>query len=77
MELLLSPFFIGLSIISLGVTGFHLWGLARASRRHNASPIGCLCKEGASFPNRTMIVGASVYVVLTLAYFVVPVLLHH
>lgn len=77
MELLLSPVFIGLSVISLAVTGFHLWGLARACRRHNASPIGCLCKQGALFPNRTMIVGSAIYVLLTVAYFVIPVLLHH
>jgi hypothetical protein len=77
MELLLSPVFISLSIFSLSVTGFHLWGLARASKRHNASPIGCLCKQGALFPNRTMVVGSAIYVLLTLAYFVIPVLLHH
>lgn len=77
MELLLSPVFIGLSIISIGVTVFHLWGLARASRRHNASPIGSLGNQGALFPNRTMIVGSAIYVLLTFAYFVIPVLLHH
>lgn len=77
MELLLSPIFIGLSIISLAITGFHLWGLARACKRHNTSPIGYLSQEKAGFPNGTMIIGASLYVLLTLAYFLVPIFLHH
>lgn len=76
MQFLLSPWFIGLSITSFLVMAMELWGLLRACRRHNASPIGILCGKEACFPTRAIAFAVIVYIVLTMLYVLLPPLFH-
>jgi hypothetical protein len=69
--------FIVLGAISFSITGFHLWGLIRASKRHNESPLGILSKKETAFPNKVMICGAVLYVLITIVYIIFPPFLHH
>lgn len=76
MALLFSPWFIGLSALSLLVTLFHLWGFRRACQKHNGSTMTLLCGKPASQPTRTTAIIATLYVTLTVAYIILPPLLH-
>ena len=76
MQFLLSPWFIGLSIISVFVMGLELWGLMRSCRKHNASPIGVLCGREKCFPTTGIIVAALLYILLTFGYIIAPAILH-
>lgn len=76
MDLILSPWFIGLSVLSLLVTFFHLWGFRRACRTHNASAMALLCGKEARQPNRRTAAMATLYISLTVAYIVLPPFLH-
>lgn len=76
MQFLLSPWFIGLSIASLLMMATELWGLLRACKRHNASPMGILCGKSACFPTRAITLAAIGYILLTILYLFLPPLLH-
>lgn len=77
MQFLLSPWFIGLSIASLIMMGLELWGLLRSCRRHNASPIGQMCAKTDCLPTAGISFLAVVYVLLTVAYILLPPILHN
>lgn len=76
MQFLLSPWFIGLSAFSLLIMALELWGLLRACRKHNASPIGALCGKEGYFPTTGVILAALLYIFLTIAYIIGPAILH-
>ncbi len=76
MQFLLSPWFIGLSVLSLLVMGIELWGLLRACKRHNSSPLGMMCAKSECLPTRGIAFAAVLYVLLTLAYIILPPILH-
>ncbi len=76
MQLLLSPWFIGLSVLSLLVTFLNLWGFRRAFRKHNASSMVLLCGISAHQPNKRTLVIVILYVTLTIIYILLPPLLH-
>lgn len=76
MQFLVSPWFIGLSIGSLIVMGLELWGLLRACKRHNASAIGKMCVKADCLPTTGIAFAAVLYVLLTIAYILLPPLLH-
>ena len=76
MQFLLSPWFIGLSILSLLIMGLELWGWLRACQRHNESAMGTLCGKDSHVPRIGAVIVSVVYVVLTLIYIVVPPLIH-
>lgn len=76
MELLLSPWFLGLSVLSLLITFLNLWGFRRAFRKHNASAMVLLCGKSAQQPNRRAFVVAILYIALTVIYILLPPLFH-
>jgi hypothetical protein len=76
MHFLLSPWFIGLSIASFLVMAVELWGLLRACKRHNASPIGILCGKDECLPTSGVIITAIVYILLTMLYVILPSMFH-
>ncbi|MEK7563060.1 MAG: hypothetical protein AAB544_01575 [Patescibacteria group bacterium] len=76
MQFFLSPWFMALSTASLIVMGLELWGLLRACKRHNTSPMGILCGKSACFPTRAITLAAIGYVLLTMLYLLLPPLLH-
>ncbi len=76
MELLLFPWFIGLSVLSLLITFINLWGFQRACKRHNTSAMALLCGQQARQPNRRTFIVASLYVTLTVAYILLSPLFH-
>ena len=76
MHFLLSPWFIGLSIASFLVMAVELWGLLRACKRHNASPVGILCGKNECLPTTGVIIAAIVYVLLSMLYVILPSMLH-
>ncbi len=76
MQFLLSPWFIALSVASLIVMGLELWGLLRACKRHNASSIGQMCAKTDCLPTAGIASIAVVYVLLTVAYILLPPILH-
>ena len=76
MQFLLSPWFIGLSALSLLVMGLELLGLLRACKRHNASPLGLMCAKADCLPTSGIAFAAVLYVLLTLAYIVLPPVIH-
>ena len=77
MQFLLSPWFIGLSILSLLIMGIELWGLLRACKRHNASPIGQMCAKADCLPTAGIAFAAILYVLLTIAYILLPPIFHN
>lgn len=76
MHVLLSPWFMGLTIISFLTMAMLLWGLLRVCKRHNASPIGILCGKQACFPTTGVVLAAILYILLTLLYVVLPPVFH-
>lgn len=76
MHFLLSPWFIGLSIASFLMMAVELWGLLRACRRHNTSPIGVLCGKDGCFPTTGIVIVVILYILMTLLYVVLPPIFH-
>lgn len=76
MHFLTSPWFIGLSITSFLMMAVELWGLLRACKRHNASPVGILCGKNDCLPTTGIVVTVIVYILLTLLYVVLPPIFH-
>lgn len=76
MHFLASPWFIGLSIASFLMMAVELWGLLRACKRHNASPVGILCGKNDCFPTTGIVVTVIVYILLTLLYVILPPVFH-
>ena len=77
MQFLLSPWFIGLSVLSLIMMGIELWGLFRACKRHNASPIGQMCAKEDCLPTTGIAFAAVLYIFLTISYIFLPPILHN
>lgn len=76
MHFLLSPWFIGLSIVSFLMMAVELWGLLRACKRHNASPVGILCGKNDCLPTTGIVAAVIVYLLLTLLYVILPPIFH-
>lgn len=76
MLFFLSPWYIGLSVVSLLVMAVELWGLWRACRRHNASPMSLLCGRNTCFPTRSVMFAVIGYILLTILYLLLPPFLH-
>lgn len=76
MQFLLSPWFISLSVTSLIIMGLELWGLLRSCKHHNASPIGQICAKTDCLPTAGIAFLGVLYVLLTVAYIVLPPILH-
>lgn len=76
MHFLLSPWFIGLSIVSFLSMAVELWGLFRACKRHNSSPVGILCGKVECLPTTGVIITAIIYILLTMLYVILPSMLH-
>jgi len=76
MEFLLSPWFGGLSALSIIMMLLIIWGARRSCKRHNASPLGFLCGKKNAFPCAGTYIVAGLYVVLTFAYVFAPPIIH-
>jgi len=77
MQFLLSSWFIGLSVVSLVLMGLELWGLLRACKRHNASPIGQMSAKTDCLPTAGIAFAAILYVLLTIGYILLPPIFHN
>lgn len=76
MEFLLSPWFVGLSVISILVMTMIMWGASHSCRRHNASPMGSLCGKKHAYPCTGTFVISIFYAALTIIYILVPPIVH-
>ena len=76
MEFLLSPWFSGLSVLSLLVMFLILWGTSRSCRRYSVSPMGVLGRKECPYPCKSTFAIALLYILLTIAYVFDPPLIH-
>lgn len=76
MEYLLSPWFSGLSVLSLLVMILILWGVNRSCRHFNTSPIGIVGRKECPYPCKSTFSVALLYILLTVSYVFAPPLIH-